>query len=201
LRRRRGEKINTYGNTQIDTLRFGLANLDRALMELPASPFVVATIHRYENIFDERRMLTIVAEIERIAERFDVLFIRHPATAEQLEKLELVDRLERSHRIHLLPRLEYLPFLKAITAAEFVVSDGGGNQVELSYLGVPTLIFREEVEQREGIGNNVVLSRFDRGIIDAFLDDYQAYRRERVLPKASPAKAIVDFLEERRFGR
>jgi UDP-N-acetylglucosamine 2-epimerase (non-hydrolysing) len=200
LRRRKGVKINTHGNTQIDTLRFGLSRIDRATLDLPARPFVVVTIHRYENIFDARRMRTIVDHIERIAERFDVLFIRHPATAEQLEKLQLVERLERNAHVHMLPRLEYLPFVKAITAAEFVVSDGGGNQVELSYLGVPALIFREEVEQREGIGQNVVVSRFDRRVIDEFLGCYRSYRREPSLPETSPTKTIVDFLDKRGFG-
>jgi UDP-N-acetylglucosamine 2-epimerase (non-hydrolysing) len=201
LRDRKGLKINTHGNTQIDTLRFGLAHLDRASLELPASPFVVATIHRYENIFNRARMSEIVNHIERIAERLDVLFIRHPATAEQLEKLGLVGRLEQQPRIHLLPRLEYLPFVKAISAAEFVVSDGGGNQVELAYLGVPTLILRDEIEQREGIGENVVLSRFDDDVIEAFIADYQSYRWNQRLPDTSPTLRIVDFLEERGFGR
>jgi UDP-N-acetylglucosamine 2-epimerase (non-hydrolysing) len=201
LRRRKGAKINTHGNTQIDTLRFGLAHLDRVAIDLPASPFVVTTIHRYENIFNAERMRAIVEQIEEIAQRFDVLFIRHPATAEQLEKLQLVERLERNERIHLLPRLEYLPFVKAITEAAFVVSDGGGNQVELSYLGVPTLIFRDEVEQREGIGRNAVVSRFDPAVIRAFLEGYASYRHPQALPETSPTATIVDFLEAQGFGR
>ena len=64
----------------------------------------------------------------------------------------------RTPRIQLLPRLEYLPFLRLVHGAEFVVSDGGGNQEELSYLGMPTLIMRDETERSEGLGENAVLA-------------------------------------------
>jgi len=142
----------------------------------------------------------IVAQIERIAERFTVLFIRHPSTALQLDKLGLLPRLEQNEHVSLLPRLEYLPFLKAVSAAEFVVSDGGGNQVELSYLGKPALIFREEVEQEEGLGENVVLSLLDPRVIGDFVDRYESFARPQRLPETSPTKVIVDFLEARGFG-
>jgi UDP-N-acetylglucosamine 2-epimerase (non-hydrolysing) len=139
--------------------------------------------------------------LEGIAASFEVLFIRHPATGLQLEKLGLESRLADNPNIRLLPRLEYLPFIKAVRGAEFVVSDGGGNQVELSYLGKPTLIFRDEVEQREGLGENAVLSRLDPEIIRDFVANYRQHAREPHLPEHSPTATIVDFLESQGFGR
>jgi UDP-N-acetylglucosamine 2-epimerase (non-hydrolysing) len=201
LSRHKGTKFNTHGNTQIDTLRFGVEHADRAELELPESKFVIATIHRYENIFDRQRFSRIVAELEEIARSVEVLFIRHPATGLQLEKLGLASRIAENANIRLLPRLEYLPFIKAVQRAEFVVSDGGGNQVELAYLGKPTLIFRDEVEQQEGLGENAVLSRLDPKIIRDFVANYRNYAREPQLPSNSPAATIVDFLEAEGFGR
>ena len=200
LRKRKGFKFNTHGNTQIDTLRFGLANSDRVEVDVPDVPYAVVTLHRYENIFDRERFTRIVDLLLHIAERIDLVFIRHPATQLQLVKLGLLDRLEGHERIHLLPRLEYLPFIKAVRSAEFVVTDGGGNQVELAYLGKPTLIFRDEVEQREGIGENAVVSRLDPGVVDDFLARYADLARPVALPEASPTRIIVDVLEERGFG-
>ena len=200
LRHHRGTKLNTHGNTQIDTLRFGLEHSDRVELELPPGEFVVATIHRYENIFNRERFTRIVDLVGTIAEQFDVLFIRHPATDLQLRKLDLDQRLASNPRVHLLPRLEYLPFIKAVRAAAFVVTDGGGNQAELSYLGKPTLIFRDEVEQREGIGENIVVSRLDPAIVSDFVARYSTFARELRLPPNSPTQTIVDFIEARGFG-
>jgi UDP-N-acetylglucosamine 2-epimerase (non-hydrolysing) len=200
LSRHRGPKLNTHGNTQIDTLRFGLEHSSRIEFEVPAGEFVVATIHRYENIFNRDRFTRIVDLVGSIAQHFDVLFIRHPATDLQLRKLGLEQRLASHSRVHLLPRLEYLPFIKALRAAAFVVTDGGGNQAELSYLGKPTLIFRDEVEQREGIGENIVISRLDPAIVEDFIERYSSFNRELRLPENSPAATIVDFIEARGFG-
>lgn len=200
LRSFKGVKLDTGANTQADTLRFGLDHADQAVIDAPPEKYVIAAIHRYENIFDRDRFARVVDALERVAERFLVLFIRHPSTELQLEKLGLRERLDRNPRIRLLPRLEYLPFVKLVRGAELVVTDGGGNQEELSYLGKPALIFRDAVERDEGIGENAVVSKLDPAIVDAFLDDYESYRRPLRLPAHSPSAMIVDFLEERGFG-
>jgi UDP-N-acetylglucosamine 2-epimerase (non-hydrolysing) len=200
LNKYRGLKLNTGANTQIDTLRFGLAHVGDVVVDLPTDRFAVATIHRYENIFDADRLRRIVSEIEMIAKQFVVVFIRHPATELQLEKFGLAEMLARNPRVRLTPRLEYLPFLKLVRAAEFVISDGGGNQEELSYLGKPTLILRDETERKEGIGENAVLAGLDLARIRTFVADYKDHEREPKLPDVRPTEVIVDFLEERGFG-
>ena len=200
LRGRSGTKIDTGANTQVDTLRFGLAHSDDARIELPADDYVVASIHRYENIFDRDRLTSIVDVFEEIASEFRILFIQHPSTRLQLDKLGLRERLERSERIALLPRLEYLPFIKAVRGASFVITDGGGNQEELSYLGKPTLIFRDETERQEGLERNAVLTRLDREVIRDFVRNHASFAAEPSLPDVSPSAVIVDFLTEQGFG-
>jgi len=200
LRRRKGYKFHTHGNTQIDTLRFGLANSDRVEVDVPDGEYAVVTLHRYENIFDTERFTRIVTLLRRIADDIQLVFIQHPATRLQLEKLGLLEQLTSHGRIHMRPRLEYLPFIKAVRGAEFVVTDGGGNQLELAFLGKPTLIFRDEVEQREGIGETAVVSRLDPAVVDDFLVRYRDFVRPVSLPETSPTEIIVDVLEQRGFG-
>lgn len=194
------ETIVTGGNTQIDTLRYGIGHLEPSVGDVPDERYAVASLHRYENVFDRDRLEAIVELLEEVARNRLVVFVRHPVTDTQLRATGLIERLARNDRIKLLPRLEYLPFLALIRSADFVISDGGGNQEELSYLGVPTLLLREETERREGLGENAVLSRFDRSTIEAFLADPSRFRREERLPDSSPSAAIVDFLEARDFG-
>ncbi len=57
-----------------------------------------------------------------------------------------------------------------IAASRVVITDGGSNQEELSYLGIPTLIMRGATERQEGLGATAVLSRYERATIDGFVD-------------------------------
>ena len=50
-------KLDTGSNTQVDTLRFGLSQLKDVDFDVPATPYVVVSLHRYENIFDRDRLV------------------------------------------------------------------------------------------------------------------------------------------------
>ncbi len=202
LRKYKGEKIDTGENTQIDTVSFGFKHADESEYKLPKGKYVVATIHRYENIFKEKRFNEIVDRLEQIAKEFPIYFVQHPATKEQLEKLpKIKKRLVSNKRISLLPRLEYLPFIKLIKHSEFMITDGGGNQEELYHMGKPTLLFRDETERQEGIGSTAVISKLDPRVIAEFIRNYPAYRRAPTLVsrKNSPSKIIVDYIGMKGF--
>jgi len=199
VKKYRGTKIDTGRNTQLDTLTYGMERIDRAAVKLPDGPYAVLSTHRFENVYNRGRFTQIVELAERAAQRLPVVMPLHPVTKGQLEAHGLRDRLEANPSVILKPRLEYPAFLATIVGAEFVMTDGGGNQEELSYLGVPTLILRETSERQDGIGENAVLSRFDRAIEDAFLADPETHRRDRTDPGESPTSTIVDAIEG--FGR
>ncbi len=204
LKKYKGEKINTFQNTQIDTIRFGLAHADKAKLNLPNEKYVVASLHRYENIFDTVRFNTIVDRLESISQTFPIYMVQHPATKEQLKKLpDIKARIEQNKRIHLLPRLEYLPFVKLIKHSEFVITDGGGNQEELYHMGKPTLLFRNETERQEGLGSTAVISKLDPKVISKFVSDYKKYARETLTTTktSSPSTIIVNWLDKKGFGR
>lgn len=192
----KGKKINTHLNTQIDTLRFGIDNCETADFAVPEEKYVVVSIHRYENIFKEAVFKQIVEHLEEVSKNFKILLVQHPATETQINKLGFRMRLEDNPSIELLPRLEYLQFVKAIKYSEFVITDGGGNQEELYYMGKPTLIFRNETERQEGIGETAVISKLDRKIINNFMKDYKKYQKDVLEYTGSPSSIIVDSLRE-----
>ena len=195
LKRHKGVKINTTYNTQADTITFGLANCDKAKIDIPEPNYVVASIHRYENIFKLEKLKHIVNLLEKVAKQFPVYLVQHPATKEQLEKLpEHKQRLDKNPNIHLLPRLEYLPFIKLIKGSEFVITDGGGNQEELYFMGKPTLLFRNTTERPDELGKTAVLSKLKESEVDSFIKDYKKYQQPRIKVTSSPSEAIVDIL-------
>jgi UDP-N-acetylglucosamine 2-epimerase (non-hydrolysing) len=204
LKRYQGEKLNTRENTQIDTLRFGLANAEKSKFKTPNGKYSVASIHRYENIFKEDRFSLIVDRLEIVTKRIPVYLVQHPATIEQLKKLpKIKERLVNNKQIYLLPRLEYLPFIKLIMHSEFVITDGGGNQEELYHMGKPTLLFRNETERHEGLGVTTIVSKLNDKIITDFVENYKKYQHKPSVAdkKESPSAMIVSYLEGNGFGK
>ena len=199
VKKRRGEKIDTVYNTQIDTLDFGLKHCEKASLKVPKGEYVVASLHRYENIFNKEKMEKIVSLLGDVAKRFPVKFVQHPATSGQLDKLNLRQKLARNKNIELLPRLEYLPFIKLIKHCTFMITDGGGNLEELHLMGKPTLVFRSVVEHKGYIGDTAELSMLDRGKVLKFLKEYKKYDKPRIMPKHSPSSMCADMLE--RYGK
>ena len=59
---------------------------------------------------------------------------------------------------------------------------------------MPTLLLRNETERREGLGRNVVISRFDRAVIREFLSNLEKYRFEPASIQARPSDTIVETL-------
>jgi UDP-N-acetylglucosamine 2-epimerase (non-hydrolysing) len=200
LKKYKGVKINTYENTQIDTINFGFKNAENSDFKTPKNKYVVVSLHRYENIFNKERFEKIIEEIEFVAKKFKLLVVQHPATFIQLDKFNYRNRLEKNINIELLPRLEYLPFVKAIKHSEFVITDGGGNQEELYHIGKPTLLFRNETERQEGIGTTAIISKLNHKIIKDFSENYKEYNHKPTILKKSPSKIIAKKLKEDGYG-
>ena len=150
------------------------------------------SLHRYENVFRRESFESLLDVVEELAEGRRMLFILHPPTARQIDKLGLRSRLDAHPNIELRPRYTYFDFVTLLEGASFVVTDGGSIQEESSYLGLPCLLLRRATERREGLGENVVLSNLDRDVIRRFAADPDTHRRP---PRAShhhPSDVIVE---------
>jgi len=194
LKRNRGVKIDTKLNTLYDALR--LFGEDEASIDIPDNMYGIVSIHRFENIFNKRRLEFIVGLIGEISEKVSLLFVLHPSTRNSLKRYGLLETLEQNGNIELRPRYDYLKFVKLMMDSEFVITDGGSNQEECYYLGKPCLLFRDKTERLEGLGRNVVLSRFDRRTIHYFIGHYERYRYPELRIDRSPSGVIADFLDK-----
>ncbi len=123
-------------------------------------------------------------------------FILHPPTKAALKDQALYNSLENEPNCLLLPRQGFFEFNNFLTKAEFIITDGGSNQEECFYLGMPCLLFRNETERLEGLGENVVISSFNPTIIENFVLNYKSYRRQPIDDVFSPSRFIADQLKE-----
>ncbi len=196
----KGVKLNTFHNTQLETLHHGLIHASGREENTIKNKYAVVTIHRYENIFKQDRLKKIITLIEKISYKIPLLFVLHPSTASKLDETGYGKRLFENANITPVPRMDHVSFIKLINAAEFVVTDGGGNQEELFHLGKPCLLFRSYTERLEGLSQNTVLSKFNESIIEDFINNYEKYRKPPTVPEKKPSHIIADYLEERQFG-
>jgi UDP-N-acetylglucosamine 2-epimerase (non-hydrolysing) len=192
---RRGTVVDTGSNTIRDAL--ALVEPDaKPPIELPASDFGIASLHRFE-LLNRPRLLEATIALLRANGR-PVLWIEHPVTNAAVAKHGLTSLL--SANIRPIPRLDFFGFVAVMRRSAFLVTDSGGSQEETFYLDIPCLIHRKRTERREGLGQNVVLSRYDSSALREFLADPAPHRRRVELPPSRPSDVIVEDLAARGFA-
>jgi UDP-N-acetylglucosamine 2-epimerase (non-hydrolysing) len=191
LKRYSGTKINTHGNTLIDAVRVATKSKKNAIR---SSPYCIFSFHRYENLRSHARRLFTIEMIKDCARTKNTLVVMHPLTEQVLRSSGQLEELQQTPNVSLIPRMKFTDFIKTLEAAEFIVSDGGSNQEEASYLGVPCGILRTHTERSEGLTQNSVLICFDKDVAHHFLDSNQALRKTQIMPDISPSKTVVDPL-------
>ncbi|MDF1521148.1 MAG: UDP-N-acetylglucosamine 2-epimerase [Brevefilum sp.] len=194
LKNFKGKKINVKENTMLDGVRFALAQNQRTQFRFQESPFALVSLHRYENIFTSRFTDVILPLLNEIAVDHKLVFTLHPTTRERLIALEIYEELDQHPKIVLHERFGFVDWINVCQQSEFVITDGGSNQEELYFMGVPAMLFRNETERVEELGDTIVLTKFDKDIIKNFLENYPDLRKDKRLPDFSPSQMIIDTL-------
>ena len=192
----KGEKINTIHNTILDSLKFSqTVKSGSAVSELLCFEYFIFVMHRQENLSNKEFVRAVLDKIIRSSQKMKCIMIMHKPTEVALQSMGFLKNLMEVKTITCIPRMEYFDFMKLLENAKFVITDGGSNQEELSYLGKPCLILRKKTERNDGIGRNVILYDGDIMKIDRFVSDYKLYERPAVLYDISPSKIIAEKLE------
>ncbi|WP_162846057.1 UDP-N-acetylglucosamine 2-epimerase [Seongchinamella sediminis] len=192
-----GDKVNTAHNTLLDALRISQRAVNAAEIEIPDGDYGVVSLHRFENIFSEKKLREILALLAEVSKRGKLLFILHKPTENKLKEYGLLANLETIDNIELRPRYSYFQFIKLVKQALFVITDGGSNQEECFYLGKPCIIMRAASERQEGIGANSVICNYDREIINDTLDRLPDFTTgQMIFDHHSPSAVIVSALAQ-----
>jgi UDP-N-acetylglucosamine 2-epimerase (non-hydrolysing) len=144
-------KIERVGNIMIDTLEMLRGDIESADWAnkngISNFEFGIVTLHRPANVDNPKRLAALVAMLERIASRVDIVLPLHPRTRRRLNETGLFPQLERISRLHITAPLGYIEFMSAVNNARFVLTDSGGVQEETTYLGIPCLTLRDNTER------------------------------------------------------
>ncbi|MBS7637784.1 UDP-N-acetylglucosamine 2-epimerase (non-hydrolyzing) [Candidatus Bathyarchaeota archaeon] len=154
------EKIFVTGNTIVDSVYQNLEIAGRKVniyeeLGVEKCGYFLATVHRQENVDNERRFRGILKGLEMIREEFDlpVIYPIHPRAERQLKIFNI-----EVNGIEIVKPLDYLSFLQLESSAKLVLTDSGGVQEEACILGVPCVTLRYNTERPEtlDVGANVL---------------------------------------------
>ncbi len=177
-------RVVYVGNVMIDTLVSELSaarGLDTPrTLGLRPNEYFFATLHRPANVDFAARLESIVGLLERLSQRYPVVFPVHPRTRKSLERYGLAERLDAVRDVRLLEPLGYRECIGLIAGALAVVTDSGGIQEETTYLRVPCLTVRPNTERPSTVtlGTNTLVSG-DLGGVDGLIEDVLAGRYKR----------------------
>lgn len=190
------EVVHTGENTLLDCVR-GAVGSGAGTGPDDGNGYFVMSIHRFQNIYKRTTLRRIVEEVVGLSAIGLVHFILHPPTELRLKKYGFLERLHAAPGVSLRPRMPYTQFLALIGSARGVLTDGGSNQEELSYLGVPTVLFRDRSERPDGLSENVVL--YDAGMSPLCefvrVGKLDALRKPaKIHAKVEPSRTSVDAI-------
>jgi len=185
-----GKIVDTGANTLLDTISRVLKIFPSP--ELPPKPYVVANLHRFENLNSSFRWKTLLDSLLKAAKKAPVYFVLHPPTRAKLDSRPDDKEKLLKAGVCLEERMPFTKFLHLLNGASFVLSDGGSNQEECFYLGKPCLLLRNKTERHEGLASQVcVLTEFRSDIIDEFLYNPESFAQPPVAVATNPTEIAL----------
>ena len=114
------ETINIKYNTLIDSVKFALSQQANDYNFNIPNKFVIVSIHRFENLSNQKRLSFIINQILELQKKINVLFVLHPATREKLNAIKKTSVLI-NNGVSLIPRLDYIDFLALLSKCVFII--------------------------------------------------------------------------------
>jgi UDP-N-acetylglucosamine 2-epimerase (non-hydrolysing) len=144
------DKIHVTGNTVIDALvKATTTESNKNTKEI-----ILVTLHRRENqaqvIAEATKIIDSVVREENT--NYDWKVIKHPNPA---TTIGYSPDFLNNPRIEFLNPLPYPEMVSMLRQTKLLITDSGGFQEEATYLGIPTLIIRNETERMEALESGV----------------------------------------------
>jgi len=163
-----GEKIHVTGNTIVDAVHQNITVADekKVLDEfgVQKNKYFLVTLHRQENIDNEKRLRNILTGLKKIKIQFDLPLICtiHPRTEKRLKQFGI-----KPAGIDIVPSIDYVKFLQLEKNARLVLTDSGGVQEETCILGTPCVTLRYNTERPEtlDVGSNILAGAEPNNIV------------------------------------
>jgi UDP-N-acetylglucosamine 2-epimerase (non-hydrolysing) len=147
-------KVFVTGNTVIDAVNEHMPvalRKSKVQAELKFADYVLATLHRAENV-DDKKILTSICK-GMIASRIPIIMPLHPRTKRRLKEFGIFDLVKSASNIELLSPKGYFDFLILMKNSTFILTDSGGIQEEATAKSIlkRVLVLRLTTERTEAV--------------------------------------------------
>ncbi len=144
-------KIINSGDVMYDAVLFYSGKeVNFSFENIGNEKFILATLHREENIKDEARFISIISALNEIHENHSqVILPLHPGTAKKIKETVIDIKFKT------IPPVSYLEMIHLLKLCSLVITDSGGLQKEAFFFKKFCLTTRDQTEWVELIENKV----------------------------------------------
>ncbi len=147
-------RVFVTGNTVVDTIYQSLPQSRKSLDAIGYSTYMLATIHRHENVRNRDRFVSILRGLEMVSSKFNtpILYPIHPGAKKMMAEFGL------QTTVQVMEPVDYIRFLSLEEHASLVLTDSGSVQEEACILHTPCVTLRDNTERPETIdvGANIL---------------------------------------------
>ena len=195
----KSEDIFVVGNTAMDSLEYARSFSNKNYGKEQKK--IIITIHRRENHGENLDL--IINEIKTISQNFKNITIVIPVHPNPNIKSKFHYELGHYKNIILTEPMGYREFVEEILNADIIITDSGGIQEEVTFLGIPTLVVREYTERPEAITFGPcklfpIIKEEISNEVETLLTDNEYYksrsRKSDIFGDGSSAKSIIKHL-------
>jgi UDP-N-acetylglucosamine 2-epimerase (non-hydrolysing) len=151
-------RVHFVGNTMIDTLIRMLPRIGDAALPsgLPAS-YAVATVHRPSNVDDADALQSVLGFLGEASAKCPVVLPVHHRLRASMDRFNLTEILPKT--VLLVEPQPYVPFLRLMRGAQFLLTDSGGIQEEAVLLRKRCFTLRRNTERPAtiAVGSNILI--------------------------------------------
>lgn len=155
----RPETVIKIGSNMKEVLKINQAKIDasKAVSDLGLEPkkYFVLSVHREENIDNEKNFLDLMDSLEAICNEYHypIIFSVHPRTQKMIDK----KGIKLNPLIKVMKPLGFADYISLQKNAFCVISDSGTITEESSLLGFPAITVRQAHERPEGMDEGTLI--------------------------------------------
>ena len=188
-----GSRLFNVGDLMLDSI--GLIK-DKINSVKEEKRNILLTIHRDESIANKNKLESMIKELSKLSENYNITFPLHPKTRKRIIELNLMKLLENS-KIKIIKPLSYINNIRYLLSSELIITDSGGMQKEAYFLKKPCFTLRNSTEWIETIeeGWNVLISNNPKNLKKIIQQFKLPKKNKCTYGRGNAAEKIVNILK------
>jgi UDP-N-acetylglucosamine 2-epimerase (non-hydrolysing) len=151
--------VNICGSPLPEVINANMGKIKKSnilsTLDLVSNQFILASLHRQENVDSIERLKSAISALEKSSEYFGkhILISLHPRTKSKIQEYGIL----LSSQFIVIEPLGFIDYMKLQIEAFCTVSDSGSISEESSHLGFPAVTIRDAIERPEALETGSII--------------------------------------------